>query len=387
MSDSIYPGKTRWQDAEALRPLAILVIIACGSWWMLGQLAVVLRPLLVAIFLAYVLLPWFNKLRKKMPGPIAIVSLAGLAALALAVMAVISYSSLLGMQDEFPRIEKRSMEMARGLSTFIQKNMPWLVPDAPPEPAPPAIPVPVANPEAADEKSATAEAAPKVYRPEVVFVQRLTSLAKVEAGRAATVAATGISEAIVAGLYLFFLLLEASRFPLRVKDAYESQRADQILSVFERINLAINGYLRAKVYSGLWLAFGVAIVLWMFDVKFVFLWAVFTFLCNFIPYVGSFLACVLPAAFALVLLDSPTRALTFCGLLLAVHLFMGFVVEPYLVGKALGLSPLVILVALALWGSIWGLPGMFLAVPLTMVVLIVLDNIPSTRSFARLFLT
>ena len=368
MSDSLY-GKTRWQDAEALRPLAILVVIACGSWWMLGQLAVVLRPLLVAIFLAYVLLPWFNKLRKTMPGPVAIVSLAGLAAAALGVMAVVTYSSLLGVQDEFPKIERRAVSIAHDCGDFVQKHLPWLVPDA-------GV---VGGEAGADPK--------KDHRPEIVFAERLTDLAKVEAGRAATVAAGAISEALIAGLYLFFLLLEASRFPSRVRGAYDSKRAEHILTVFERINVAVNGYLRAKVVSGMWLSVAVAIVLWMFGVKFVFLWAIFTFLCNFIPYVGTVLAYGLPATFALLVLDSPTKAIAFTLVLLGVHAFMGVVVEPNLVGKALGLSPLVILVALTLWGSIWGLPGMFLAVPLTMVVLIVLDNIPSTRSFARLLLT
>ena len=366
MSDSIY-GKSRWQDAEALRPLATLVVITCGLWWMLGQLAVVLRPLQVAIFLAYVLLPWFNRLRQTMPGPIAIVSLAGLAAAILGIMAVITYSSLLGVQDEFPKIENRAVTIARACGDYVQKHLPWLIPDA-----------------------GVAEEGPepkKNHRPEIVFAERLTELAKVEAGRAAAVAAGGISEAVIAGLYLFFLLLEASRFPDRVRGAYDTKQADQILAIFNRINIAVNGYLRAKVISGLWLAGVVAVVLWGFGVKFVFLWAVFTFLCNFIPYVGSVLAYSLPTAFAVLLLDGTAKPIAFAIVLLAVHIFMSTVTEPLLIGKAVGLSPLIILVALTLWGSIWGLAGMFLAVPLTMVVLIVLDNIPSTRSFARLLLT
>ena len=372
MAESQYPGKSLWSDAESLRPIAIIVVIVCGSWWMLGQLAIVLRPLLVAIFMGYVLMPWFARLRKTMPGPIAIVSLAGLTAAALAIMAVVTYSSLLGVQDEFPKIQARAVAIAHEVGTFVEKHMHWLTPNR-------------NEPEVADELKPLA--AKPDRRAEVVFAERLTDLAKEEAGRAAAVAASAISEAAIAGLYLFFLLLEVSRFPVRVRGAYDSVRAEYILTVFDRITVAINGYLRAKVISGLIVAGLVAIVLWFFGVRFVFLWAVVTFLCNFIPYVGTVLAYSFPAVFAGLMLEGTVQPISCAVVLLLVHIVTGTVTEPLLIGKAVGLSPLIILVALTLWGSIWGLPGMILAVPLTMVVLIVLDNIPSTRSFARLMLT
>ena len=59
-------------------------------------------------------------------------------------------------------------------------------------------------------------------------------------------------------------------------------------------------------------------------------------------------------------------------------------IEPMLIGRAVGLSPLVVLAALAVWGLVWGLPGMVLAVPLAVMVKIVLENIEITRSFAKM---
>lgn len=366
------PPKARWQDTETLRTVAVAVVIACGSWWMLGQLAVVLRPLLVAVFLAYVLLPTFIKLRRTMPGAVGIVTLAALAAGMLAVMAVVTYASLLGVLDEFPRIQSRAIAIAKSGGEFVDKNLPWLVADRDPPPA-----------------GGVAENGHPVpdRRPEVVYTKRLSELAKAGAGDAAAAAASGIGEAVVAGLYLFFLLLEASRFPTRVRGAYEPEKAEQILGIFNRITVAINGYLKAKVISGLILAGLVAIVLWGFGVRFVFLWAVFTFLTNFIPYVGSVLGYGLPAVFAGLMLEGTAPPVACAITLLVVHAVTGTFVEPLLIGKAVGLSPLVILVALTIWGTLWGLLGMFLAVPLTMVVLIVLDNVPSTKPFARLVLT
>jgi predicted PurR-regulated permease PerM len=83
-------------------------------------------------------------------------------------------------------------------------------------------------------------------------------------------------------------------------------------------------------------------------------------------------------------MDSFDRPALVAGLLIGVHLFVSNVVEPALTGKAVGLSPLVILVMLAFWGLCWGLIGMILAVPLTVMIKFVLENRPLTRPFARL---
>jgi AI-2 transport protein TqsA len=366
------PPPSPWRDPDTLRTVAVIVVIACGSWWLLGQLAVVLRPLLVAVFLAYVLLPTFMRFRKTMPGPVGFVALAGLTAAILSVMAVVTYASLLGVLDEFPKIQARAIAIAHTGGDFVDKNLPWLVPDRAPAPK-------------ADEPLPAAAVPDR--RPEVVFAERIVDLAKVAAGGAAVAAASAIGEAAVAGLYLFFLLLEASRFPTRVRGAYDAERAEHILHVFGRISGAIIGYLKAKVLSGLVTALLAAIVLWAFGVRFVFLWAVLTFLMNFIPYVGTVFGFGLPAIFAGLMLEGTVPPVACAILLLLVHVVTGTFVEPLLIGKAVGLSPLVILVALTIWGTLWGLPGMFLAVPLTMVVLIVLDNVPSTKPFARLVLT
>jgi AI-2 transport protein TqsA len=73
------------------------------------------------------------------------------------------------------------------------------------------------------------------------------------------------------------------------------------------------------------------------------------------------------------------------AVLLAVwHGLSASVIEPMILGRAVGLSPLVILAALSVWGLLWGLPGMFLAVPLTVVLKIVFENIEATRPVARL---
>jgi AI-2 transport protein TqsA len=154
--------------------------------------------------------------------------------------------------------------------------------------------------------------------------------------------------------------------------------------VVRNINDAMAGYLRVKVKASLVLAAPATVVLWAFGVKFALMWGVLTFLLNFIPYLGSILACGAPLLLAFLQTDSLVRPAVLAVLLVSMHTLSAYVVEPALTGRAVGLSPVVILVALAFWGLCWGLTGMLLAVPLTVMVKVVLENVAFTRPLARL---
>src|SRR5262249_30691806 len=113
------------------------------------------------------------------------------------------------------------------------------------------------------------------------------------------------------------------------------------------------------------------------------LWGIFTFLSNFVPYLGSILAVSLPLAFAFLDLEG-WRPFAAAAGVVALHVLTTYVVEPTITSRAVGLSPVGILFSLAFWGQCWGLVGVFLAVPLTVMVKIVLANIAFTRPFAEL---
>ena len=82
---------------------------------------------------------------------------------------------------------------------------------------------------------------------------------------------------------------------------------------------------------------------------------------------------------------SPLQILALVAvLLIGIHTLSAYLVEPAMTGRAVGLSPVIILVALSFWGLCWGLTGMLLAVPLTVMVKIVLENVAFTRPFGRM---
>ncbi|MES1156633.1 MAG: AI-2E family transporter [Alphaproteobacteria bacterium] len=113
-------------------------------------------------------------------------------------------------------------------------------------------------------------------------------------------------------------------------------------------------------------------------------WAFLIFFLNYIPTIGSIVAVVLPTAFALV--QFPTLA-PVAGVALGVGVWqfvIGNFVMPRMTGQSLNLSAVVVLLALSIWAAIWGIPGAFLASPITVMLMIVLAQFPSTRWIAIL---
>ena len=131
-------------------------------------------------------------------------------------------------------------------------------------------------------------------------------------------------------------------------------------------------------------ALPVVAVLWALGVPFPGMWGVLAFIGNFIPYVGSLVAFVLPVLLAFLELEPVSRPLGVLGLLVLVQVVTNTIVEPRLTAQAVDLSPLVVLIALAFWGLCWGVVGMVLAVPLTVMLKTVWENIALTRPLARL---
>jgi AI-2 transport protein TqsA len=87
----------------------------------------------------------------------------------------------------------------------------------------------------------------------------------------------------------------------------------------------------------------------------------------------------LPFVIALLQFDSVWKAIWMLAVLLITDGIIGMIVEPKMMGKQLGLSPLAILVSLFFWGWLWGVPGMILAVPIMAVIKIVAENVPSLK--------
>ena len=112
--------------------------------------------------------------------------------------------------------------------------------------------------------------------------------------------------------------------------------------------------------------------------------AIFAFFLNFIPYIGSLFSIVLPSIFSSIETLNFLQPLLIFLSLLFTHIFIGNFLESKLMGKALNISPIVILIFLSIMGKLWGLSGMFLSVPTLVVLLIIFNNFKETKKIAIL---
>ncbi len=199
-------------------------------------------------------------------------------------------------------------------------------------------------------------------------------------------AITGLfGNSVIIILYIIFLNLESRFSKTKLKALYpDSGRFSSANDVIKRINKAVHDYVVVKcLVSGLT---GVLsyIVLVIMEVDFAFFWAILITLLNFIPTVGSIVGTIFPTLMYLVQVQNLTWVLALFGCLGVIQLVIGNFIEPKLVGKSLNISSLVVVMALVFWGSIWGIPGMILCVPITVILNIIMANFSSTKKFAIL---
>lgn len=142
----------------------------------------------------------------------------------------------------------------------------------------------------------------------------------------------------------------------------------------KQITIQIQKYIISKTALNFGAAVIIGLMLYFIGLDFSLIWGVFVFILNFIPTIGSAIALILPTLMALVQFESLGFSLLTASLIALVQTLFFNVLEPIVLGKRLGLNPIVILLSVLIWGYIWGIPGMLLAVPLTAILKIVLSN-------------
>lgn len=164
------------------------------------------------------------------------------------------------------------------------------------------------------------------------------------------------------------------------------QRETRLQKTFKDITEKVQKYIFTKFMISLMLGVIIGIVTWSFGIEFFIVWGVLSLLLNFIPNIGSVIAVLFISLMSLIQYESLGYTLLILATLIFIQNIIGNILEPKIFGDRLGLNPLVILFSLMLWGYIWGIIGMFLSVPLTAVIKIVISNSSSKnmRFFANI---
>jgi len=189
-------------------------------------------------------------------------------------------------------------------------------------------------------------------------------------------------------LFMLFILAGSGELVTKIGWAFPEQTATRITDVTIKINDQVRQYLVAKTIVSAITGFLIFLVLWVFNIKFAVLWGFLAFLLNYIPNIGSLAAVVLPFGQAALQVTSGDFAwpiaFVVLGLMVAIEMIVGNVIDPRLMAYSLNLSPLLVLVTLIFWGWLWGIVGMILAVPLTSMIKIIFDNLQPLRPVGAL---
>ncbi|CAM2968625.1 AI-2E family transporter [Legionella worsleiensis] len=193
------------------------------------------------------------------------------------------------------------------------------------------------------------------------------------------------SSAVLISLYVVFLFVEQHYFSQKL-DAFfpQIEHRKLVKNIVSHITKDTQTYLGIKTFLSFITATSSWLIMKWVHLDFAEFWALLIFFLNYIPNIGAIVATAFPAALALIQFESWLPFIEVTSGIVAIQFAVGNFLEPKLLGKSLNLSPLVILFALGLWGAIWGILGMFLSVPITVMMMIVFAHFDSTRPIAVL---
>ena len=208
-----------------------------------------------------------------------------------------------------------------------------------------------------------------------------SSLLKMVAGALGSLA----GNAGLISIYVVFLFLEQRSFGPKIKGmAHGNIKENEVFKIITQIDKDTRKYIGIKTLTSLTTGMLSFAIMTSVGLDFAAFWAMLIFFFNFIPTVGSILATAFPSVLALIQFEEPTKIGVTIGGVVAAQVLVGNFLEPRLMGNSLNLSPLVILLSLSLWGSLWGVPGMFLCVPITVIAMIICSHFQQTRPIAVL---
>jgi predicted PurR-regulated permease PerM len=192
-----------------------------------------------------------------------------------------------------------------------------------------------------------------------------------------------ISQFSIVAIYVAFLLVDQQFFDMKLRALVrDPDRQARTRALLDRIRRAVEAYLRVMtLVSGLTAILSYAVMRWL-GLDYAGFWATTIFFLNFIPTIGSILGTVLPTAFALLQFQAVAPALAMLAGVGLVQFFVGNVLLPRMAGSTLNISLFVTLFSLFAWGALWGVTGMFVAMPITAIMIIVFSNFDATRPIA-----
>ena len=344
---STYPNRGAVYGAH-LRSGAVVAVqfiaVAAALWvlaWVVGRAWVILLPVVLALIVCTVLWPPVRWLRGKGVPPAAAVLLTLLVAVGVLSGVVAAVA---------PAIVEQSTELAQQATAGVVQVRDWL--GGPP----------------LDISEAQLDSAV------AAITDRLNqSSAQIASGvfTGVSAATSALVTAFTAVVVTFFLLKDGPRFIPWLRRIVGKPAAPYVAEVLERVWSTLGGFIRTQALVSLVDAVLIGAGLVILGIPLAYALAIITFIGGFVPFIGAFVAGGLAVLIALVS-NGPVDALIVLGIILAVQQLEGNVLQPWLQSKSMKLHPVIVLLAVTLGGSTFGVIGAFLAVPVAAAAAVVI---------------
>lgn len=386
-------------ERARLRTVLLVIIALVVAGWALHATSAVFVPLVASILIALAVMPMRDWVRRRVSPRWGWLGIASAMSVLLLVIAVFAGALWLAAQQviaELPAAPEEALQMAQeqlGLGGEQGQGDPGAA-------LPLGIPQGGAEPGAAGISGETLqtgegqEQQPQGAGPGQGAGGKAQGLASrfgetimgVLGRMAATVlnSAVSIVSALVVIFFLVLLILiESDDWRQKISAITHPRTEWRLTESAEVIARKVRVYLLVRAVLGLITAALYGLWLWIFGAGLVVVWAIVTFLLNFVPTVGSIIAGLLPTIYVFATQDFGTAVAVGLGLLV-IEQIMGNYVDPKVAGSKIAVSPLVVLVALLVWSWIWGIPGALLAVPVTVSLIVLGAHVPILRPWALL---
>ena len=362
---SMETASTAWTGQQFRNRLTVLshsaVIMTLVTVWLI-QLVDVLQPLFIALGIYFVLKPGADFLSKKgFPIMLSYITMLMLAILIVLSAGFFAYQQAATFLEDEERMDEYTQLLDERWADL--KEMPLIG-------------------KSILDSGATIDGS---------LDEDLGSMGLLDEGSGVTEAFSGLLSSVgvffITGVtvlfFLLFIIFEASLLPGRIERAYPGGASERVHMIRDQIEASVNTYVVVKTGVGFGTGVCAGIVMLLFGIDLWFTWALLTFLLNYVPYIGSLLATIPPLLLGFILLD-PSMLLLLSILLLSNQQLWGNIIETRWAGRALDISPVLLLVVTAFSFWVWGIIGMILSIPLVVILKIVLENIDATRPLAIL---
>lgn len=163
-----------------------------------------------------------------------------------------------------------------------------------------------------------------------------------------------------------------------------SKDKQKSMEIFIRIKDSVGSYIKVKTLVSVMTGIAIGIICWIFGIDYAVLWGFLALVLNYIPYIGSLIAIIPPLVLGIIDSSSVTQVLVIFFCLEGVQLIMGNIVEPKLMGDSFSMNTVAVLFGFVFWAFLWGTAGMLLAVPLTFLFKVILENMSDAGVVVRL---